>query len=152
LKFIRDKELLEEGNWLNAMESGIYRSWSGYAFELVCLTHIPTIKKALSIGGVISQSVSWRSKNDTEGAQINLLIDRRDHVINLCEIKFSQQTFSISKAYAEQLEQKVRVFKEETKTNKAVWLTMITTYGLVKNEYEARLVQYVLTLDDMFAK
>lgn len=150
IKFIRKGELLDENNWINAMESSIYRAWSGYAFELVCLCHVPQIKSALSIAGMITQASSWRGRHQDKSTQIDLLIDRRDHVINLCEIKFSQHKFTITKAYAAQLEQKLSVFKEETSTTKAVWLTMISTFGLQENEYSNRLVQKSVTMEALF--
>jgi hypothetical protein len=150
LKFIQNGELSDENNWINAMESSTYRAWSGYAFELVCLCHVPQIKSGLSIAGMVTQAASWRGKNRDKSAQIDLLIDRRDHVINLCEIKFSQQKFVITKEYAAQLERKIAIFKEDTATQKAVWLTMLTTFGLHENEYSHRLVQKSLTMDVLF--
>lgn len=150
LKFIRNKQVLDEKNWINAMESPTYRAWSGYAFELVCLCHITQIKQGLSIAGMVTQAASWRGKHRDKSTQIDLLIDRKDHVINLCEIKFSQQKFTINKEYANQLEHKITVFKEETETKKAVWLTMLTTFGLNDNEHARRLVQKSLTMDVLF--
>jgi len=150
LKFIKNAHFTEEGNWLAALESPVYRAWSGYAFEQVCLAHVPQIKKALGISGIHSRSSSWRSKDVTDGAQIDLLIDRKDHVINLCEIKFSVEPFTISKAYAVNLRNKIGTFKTETDTRKAVWLTMITTFGLKKNKYSGSLVQHDLNMDCLF--
>jgi uncharacterized protein len=150
LKFIRNGELLDENNWINAMESSTYRAWSGYAFELVCLCHIQQIKQGLSIAGMVTKAASWRGKNWDKSTQVDLLIDRHDHVINLCEIKFSQQQFTITKEYAAQLERKIAIFKEDTSTKKAVWLTMLTTFGLFENEYSRRLVQKSLTMDVLF--
>jgi len=150
LKFIRKGELLDENNWINAMESSLYRAWSGYAFELVCLCHILQIKQGLSISGMITQAASWRGGNRDKSAQIDLLIDRRDHVINLCEIKFSQYKFTITKEYAAQLEQKMAIFQAETATTKAVWLTMISTFGLQENDYSRRLVQKSVTMEVLF--
>jgi uncharacterized protein len=88
----------------------------------------------------------------TKGAQIDLVIDRRDRVINLCEIKFSINPFTITKEYDKSLKNKLSIFKETTKTRKAVFLTMITTYGLVKNEYSGSIVQNEINMDDLFAK
>jgi uncharacterized protein len=133
------------------MEGPTYRAWSGYAFELVCLCHIAQIKQGLSIAGMVTQAASWRGKQRDKSAQIDLLIDRKDHVINLCEIKFSQQKFTITKEYADKLDHKIAVFKEDTDTKKAVWLTMLTTFGLTDNEHARRLVQKSLTMDVLFA-
>lgn len=150
LKFIKGAAFYEAGNWITAMDSPVYRSWSGYAFELVCLTHVPQIKKALGIGGVFSQSSSWRSTDKIEKAQVDLLIDRRDQAINLCEIKFSTAAFTITKSYAAQLRQKIGIFKSETGTNKAVWLTFISTYGLKDNQHVGGLVQKSLDMSCLF--
>jgi uncharacterized protein len=150
MKFIKNAQLLDKDNWLALTDSPIYKSWSGYAFEQVCLMHVPQIKQALGISGIFSQSSSWRSKEIKNGAQIDLLVDRRDHVINLFEIKFSNEPYTITKSYAEQLRQKIGVFKSETNTRKAVWLAMLTTFGLKKNEHSGSLVQHELTMDSLF--
>ncbi len=151
LKFIKNAQFLDSGNWLALTDSPIYKAWSGYAFEQVCLAHTPQIKQALGISGIFSQSSSWRSKEAENGAQIDLLIDRRDRVINLFEIKFSSETYTITKTYSEQLRQKIGTFKSETNTKKAVWLAMLTTFGLKKNEYSGSLVQHDLNMDCLFS-
>ena len=150
LKFIKNAQFLDTGNWLALTDSPIYKAWSGYAFEQVCLMHTPQIKQALGISGIFSQSSSWRSKNAENGAQIDLLIDRRDRVINLFEIKFSSEPYTITKTYSEQLRQKIAVFKSETNTRKAVWLVLLTTFGLKKNEHSGSLVQHDLNMDCLF--
>lgn len=150
LRFIKDSNPYDQNNWVNAIDSPSYRAWSGYAFEQVCLYHLQQIKEALSIGGVISHSSAWRSKTSQNGAQIDLVIDRRDQVINLCEMKFSIAPFVITKAYANQLQQKISTFRAETETKKAIYLTMITTYGLKGNSYAVNLVQNSLDMEVLF--
>ena len=150
LKFIKNANFEDNVNWLALTDSPIYKAWSGYAFEQVCLMHVPQIKQALGISGIFSQSSSWRSKDAEQGAQIDLLIDRRDRVINLFEIKFSGEPYMITKAYSEQLRQKIGVFKSETATNKAVWLAMITPFGLKQNAYSGSLVQNSLDMNCLF--
>jgi hypothetical protein len=107
----------------------------------------------LGIAGVSTSACTWRSKVDTaktkRGAQIDLVIDRNDQVINLCEMKYSQGPFTIDKASSENLRNKIAAFKNETKTRKAIHLTMITTYGILKNEYSG-MVQSELTGEDLF--
>jgi len=115
----------------------------------VCLAHIPQIKKALGISGVQTVTSSWISRNEQKGAQVDLVIDRRDQVINICEMKFSINKFTIDKKYADELKNKLSVFKAETKTKKALFLTMITSFGLAKNSY-ASFVQNELTMDILF--
>jgi AAA+ ATPase superfamily predicted ATPase len=145
LNFIKDSSPDDEHFWINAHESAAYKAWSGYAFEMICLQHVPQIKSALGISGVQTSVSSWHHPE----AQIDLLIDRKDQVINLCEMKFSIAPFSINKKYAESLRNKISVFKSETKTRKAIYLTLITTFGLEQNKY-AYLAQNSLTMEDLF--
>lgn len=149
LKFIKKSNVLDENSWINGLDSPEQRAWSGYAFEQVCLAHVKEIKQALGISGVQTTTSSWVS-NGSPGAQIDLVIDRRDQVINICEMKFSINQFTINKKYANELREKVRIFKEEVKTRKSVFLTMITTFGLTKNQYSTSLVQNDLTMDVLF--
>jgi uncharacterized protein len=149
LKWIRGSSDLDANTWINQLDSPAQRAWSGYAFEQACLAHIPQIKKALGIAGVQTVTSSWISRNDQQGAQVDLVIDRRDQVINICEMKFSINDFTIDKKYAAELRNKLTVFKQETKTRKALFLTMITSFGLSQNSY-ASLVQNELTMDVLF--
>lgn len=139
-----------QGVWVNLFDSANYRTWSGYAFENVCLLHIGAIKKTFEISGIYSENSAWRSYNKEENAQIDLLIDRKDNVISVCEIKFSNDEYVITKEYAEKLKRKLRVFKTETKTKKSLFLTLISTYGIQKNAYFLGLVQYAFTLEDLY--
>jgi uncharacterized protein len=149
LKWIKKSSSLDENTWISQLDSPAYRAWSGYAFEQACLSHIRQIKQALGIAGVQTVTSSWVSKNDKQGTQIDLVIDRRDQVINICEMKFSMNDFTINKKYAGELRNKVSIFREETQTRKSVFLTMITTYGLIQNEY-ASLVQNDFKMDILF--
>jgi hypothetical protein len=116
----------------------------------LCQTHIPQIKRALGIGGVISYTSGWRSKDAEDGAQIDLLLERNDNVINLCEMKYSTNEFVITKNYDKNLRNKRGVFIDETDTKKAVHLTMITTYGTKHNAYFMSTIQNEVLLDDLF--
>lgn len=151
LRFIKNTSFLETGNWLALTDSLIYKTWCGYAFEQVCLMHVPQIKQALGISGVFTQSAAWRSAESENGTQIDLLIDRRDRIINLFEIKFSAEPYVITKAYAEKLRHKVGTFKSETATTKAVWLAMLTTFGTKQNEYSGSLLQHNLDMNCLFS-
>ena len=150
LRFIKDATLYDENNWLNALDNPKYRAWSGYAFEQVCLSHSPCIKKALGISGIQTMTSSWRSSSSESGAQIDLIIDRRDQIVNLCEIKFSINPYSIDKKYAEILRNKIGVFKQETGTRKSVFLTFIATFGLIPNQYSMGLVQNDFDMSILF--
>lgn len=148
LKFIKDKKSTGEGSWLSRIDSPSWRAWSGYAYENCWLMHIDKLKQGLGIENVYTETSSWF---DTQkGAQIDLVVDRRDQVISLCEVKFSQNPFTISKAYKAELENKVAVFKNVTNTRKTLFFTMITTFGLEKNIHSDGFVQNELTIDDLF--
>jgi len=143
----------DENFWLKAGNSPSGRSWFGYAFEVLCLKHIRKIKEALGIAGVITNESSWiykPSTGDDKGAQIDLIIDRADNCINLCEIKFVNEIFSIDKDYAVQLRSKKNIFIEKTKSKKSVFLTLITPYGAKKNATGLGVVDVELTMDDLF--
>ncbi|MDR1832866.1 MAG: AAA family ATPase [Fusobacteriaceae bacterium] len=149
--------LAEGGNndaafWAKSLSAGSQNAWRGYAFELVCLAHEEQIRKALGIAGVVANTSAWRSNGNGDyapGAQIDLVIDRADHIINLCEIKYALREFAIDKSYAERLEAKIRAFAEETKTRKGLHMTFVTTYGVKRNQY-AYLAQSEVTMQDLF--
>lgn len=150
LKFIQDAHILDENNWSGGVDDPKRRAWSGYAFEQICWAHLLQIKKALGISGVQTASSNWRSNNPEQGAQIDLLIDRRDQVINLCEIKFSINPFTIDKRYEMELRNKIAFFRAETGTRKSIFLTFITTFGLQQNSHSLGLVQNELSLEALF--
>jgi AAA+ ATPase superfamily predicted ATPase len=150
LKFIKESSVLDENSWINGLDNPEQRAWSGYAFEQVCLAHTKEIKQALGISGVQTITSSWISTGEGTGAQVDLVIDRRDQVINICEMKFSINNFTIDKKYADELRNKIGIFRDETKTRKAIFLTMITTFGLNRNDHSTSLVQNDLTMDVLF--
>ncbi len=145
-KFIKSAKYRGEGAWTHFIDNPSHRAWQGYTFEQLCMAHIHQIKKALGISGILSSEASWQN----DKTQIDLLIDRRDQVINLCEMKYSMTEFTINKDYANQLKKKISIFKQNTKTKKAVFLTLITTYGVEKNAYALELVQNEVLLDELF--
>ena len=147
--FIQKNRYRDEHFWTNSLGSGIHRSWSGYAFEMLCLMHIAEIKKALGISGVQSLTSSWRSNSSEEDAQIDLVIDRKDQTVNLCEMKYADRTFVIDKQYDENLRNKLASFREETKTRKSLHLTFVTTYGVKPNAYSGH-IQKEVVLEDLF--
>ena len=140
--------------WLNVSKEPKYRSWAGYAFEAVCMKHVDRIIKSLGIENFAGEIGTWRfipaKKSKERGAQIDLLIDRSDNSINICEIKFSNNMFSIDKSYAKNLINKMKVFEEKTKTKKQVFLTMITTMGIKKNIWSEDLVGSEVVLKNLF--
>lgn len=123
--------------WRNMIDNPRRRSWSGIAFEQVSLLHLSQIKAKLGISGVLTDTGGWffQGNEETPGCQIDMVISRRDKVINICEMKYSTSEFAITKKYAGELQQKVETFREITKTRHALHLTMITPDGLKTNSY-----------------
>ncbi len=151
LKFMENSRASGAGTWLRFSTGQSWRSWSGIAFERICLKHIAQIKKHLGISVIYTEESAWRfAESGKSGAQIDLLIERRDLVIHLCEIKFSETTFVIDKKYAAELENKRQVFLQQTRGRKSVFITMITTYGLRANIYAEQMVQNSITMDALF--
>lgn len=149
-KFIKNTSPIDKNNWINTIDSPKYRAWSGYPYEQICLHHIPQIKQKLGISGVYSEVSSWRRMSSDNGDQIDLVIDRRDQVINLCEVKFSINPYTITKKYASELRNKIGLFKTETSTRKSVFLCMLTTYGILENQHSLGLVQNDIKMDALF--
>ena len=140
--------------WLRKSSGRNYATWCGYAFETLCMKHVPQIKAALGIANVQTQESSWiyRAKTpDDEGAQIDMLIDRADHCTNICEMKFSMHRFKIDKQCASDLERKIRVFRRQTKPSNTVFLTLITSHGLEPNDYAQRLVSSQIQLSQLMS-
>ena len=158
LFYLRFMQRVEEQNhqkndWPGIQKTSSYAAWCGYAFENICMKHTYQVKKALQIGGVHTSVSSWYhpgNKKDS-GAQIDLLIDRADQCINICEIKFSAKPFVIEKKYAEDLQNKLMLFRQATDTKKTLFLTFITTYGLYENDYKVQRVDAEVTMQSLFA-
>lgn len=157
LRYIKDSIGMDDTFWTDTIDSPSHRAWCGYAFEQVCLHHIRQIKRALGIEGVQTNVCAWSQPastdadgKKTEGAQIDLVIDRRDQTINLCEMKFSMNPFEITPSYLEHIIHRRELFRQATGTKKALHLTFITTYGLAKNA-QYGMIQSEVTMDDLFA-
>ena len=152
LKFIERARAVGPGAWHKIAEGQSYNSWSGYAFEAVCQKHVQQIKEALGIGAVYTETSDWRHfpKKGERGSQIDLLLDRKDNCINLCEMKFWSKEFVIDKKYAIELDNKVKVFKEQTNTKKTIFPTMITTYGTKQNIYYTGRIVSEVRMEDLF--
>lgn len=136
-------------SWMNYIRTPGYNVWCGLSFEILCLNHVSHIKRKLGIAGVDSIEYSWRSKNNGQGAQIDLIIDRMDNVMNICEMKYSTSEYVIDKSYAQALKSKLDVFENETHPRKSLHLTMICSNGLKRNEYSS-IALNVITGEDLF--
>ena len=150
-KFVKGNKTNDVKFWSNSIDNPARRTWEGLTFEQLCKDHSRQIKKKLGISGILTSESAWSVPKTDEhnGAQIDMLIDRRDRVISICEIKFSSEEYTITKDYDEKLRNKIGVFRTVTKTKKALQLVMITTYGVQKNMYSNR-IQSEVILDDLF--
>ncbi len=148
LKFIEKSKSHEKGAWALISSGNSWKAWSGYAFENICLKHVHKIKQALQIGSIYSEQSAWYNKE--AGAQIDLVIDRADRCINLCEMKFANVPYEITAKYAKELQHKVLAYRSATKTNKTIFITMVTVYGVKQNEHSAQYVDSFVLLRDLF--
>ena len=161
-KFMHNKGAFLDNHWVKMQTTAEYESWCGHAFEIVCLHHINEIVKALGIDGSINTPCSWSYRPTTKvladdeadedlkhGTQIDLLIDRSDRSISICEMKYCNGEYEISKAYDAHLVHRLKVFKKVTKTTKTLIPTFVTPHGLYNNMY-ARKINRQVTGNDLF--
>ena len=151
LRFVKNSNGRDEHLWSNMIDSPERRTWCGYSFEQLCLHHVQQIKEKLGISGIQSDVCSWSiaANKEHDGAQIDLLIDRRDQVINICEMKYSINEYEITKQYENEMQKRKEMFRSLSKTRKALHLTMVTTYGVKPNLYSG-MIQSEVTINDLF--
>jgi uncharacterized protein len=154
LEFMQKNKQTQHRSWQQFTQTQAFKIWSGYAFENLCLKHTEQIKKALGISGIYSETSSFQHKGDAQqkGIQIDLLLDRNDNVINIFELKYYAEPYTITKKYAEELREKITLFKTITTTKKQVFLNILSIYGLKTNENSLGLVQEALTIEVLFEK
>ena len=157
-RFVEGFNGQDEEWWSHNFQSRSVDAWQGFSFELVCLMHLMQIKQGLGIAGVSTEAASWRyvpSKTaegeKDKGAQIDLLIDRADRVINLCEMKFSAHPYRITDDYEKWLRDRMEIFKNKTKTTKAVMHTFVTTFGVADGMHRS-IVNSEVKMDDLFTE
>lgn len=152
-KFIAANLTKDENWWTHHIESRSILSWMGLTFELICMSHHNQIKMALGVAGMATAVSTWRCQPDdetgTSGAQIDLIIERADRIIHLCELKFSQDQYNLTKEYAEKIRNRGSLFKTKTKTTKSVVNTFVTTFGLGQGKNHS-IVHSEVTMDDLF--
>jgi hypothetical protein len=150
LRFVKDQSSLDSSFWLTNLASQSIISWRGFAFENVCFNHVDQIKAALGISGVKTNQSLWSKRaDDMEGTQIDLLIDRADNVLNMCEVKFYNNLFSVNNKYHGILLNRQELLEKEIPSGKVIHNTLITTYGLKYNEYGS-FFDNVITMKDLF--
>ena len=148
-KYLQGNKTTDPHFWTNYLSDPAHGAWCGYAFERLCMAHIGQIKRRLGISGVITEVYAFRSLQQKGGAQIDLVIDRRDDTINLCECKFTNKPYMLTSNDAADLERKKEVFLRETGTKKSIHMTMITSNGLIQNAYRNE-IQSEIDLNDLF--
>ena len=150
-KFMADGANRHSGAWLSKVASQERRIWNGLSFELVCLEHIGQIKRALGISGIQTEEHAWYRKGDTlrEGAQIDLLVERADHAVNICEMKFADDEFEIKADEDRKIAHRRNAFIEDEDFKGSVFVTMVTPHGVRRNEYWNN-IQSEVILDDLF--
>ncbi len=153
LRFVKRLASGKKLNWINIADSSSVTAWRGYAFENVCFNHINQIKAALGISGVSTNETLWSKKGSEEesGTQIDLIIERKDNIVNMCEIKFYSDEFSVNKDYHFTLVRRKELISKRVSRKTAIHNTLITTYGLKHNEYVGDFI-HVVTLDDLFVQ
>lgn len=151
LKYLQGQSVNDSAFWTNNVASQRVGIWRGIAFEEVCFRHISQIKKALGISGISSEHSAWSVKGDDnkDGAQIDLIINRKDNVVNLCEAKFYNENFAVDKNYHQKLIHRQNIIGELIPRRSVTHNVLITTYGLTYNSYSGDF-QNVITLDDLF--
>lgn len=148
-KYVNGIDTKDSLRWTHLSSTPQVSSWQGFSFELLCLLHLDEIKKALGIDRILNDASAWRSRQPEQNTQIDLVIERADHNINLCEMKFSSGMYAIDKGYEQKLRERMSIFLAETMTRCSTRITMITTYGVLQNKHSGIVNDEVL-LDDLF--
>jgi len=151
LKFVDGQTEMDEAFWMNNVDSQKINSWRGFAFEDLCMRHIDAIKRALQIAGISSSHSAWAVSGDDEqeGTQIDLLILRKDNVVNMCEMKFYSEEFAVRTDYHKKLVHRTNTLLPHLSRKVVIHSTLVTTYGLTYNQYSGDFVN-IITLDDLF--
>lgn len=148
-KYVNGIDTKDSLRWTHLSSTPQVSSWQGFSFELLCLLHLDEIKKALGIDRILNDASAWRSRQPEQNTQIDLVIERADHNINLCEMKFSSGMYAIDKGYEQKLRERMSIFLAETMTRCSTRITMITPYGVLQNKHSGIVNDEVL-LDDLF--
>ncbi len=139
----------ESNYWSTHIGTSEMKTWLGLSFERVCMGHVQQVKQALHIDRISTQFYSWRSRQNTPKAQIDMILDRADGIVNLFEIKYSESDFCLDNEETRKIHNRIDAFRRETMTKKALWPTLLTTYGLRNGVHSSTFVAVVI-LDDLF--
>ncbi|MCQ2252459.1 MAG: ATP-binding protein [Bacteroidales bacterium] len=151
LTFVEGNDTKDQNYWSNSQNHGSITAWKGIAFEEVCFAHIQQIKDALRIGGVTSSESAWNidGSDDHEGAQIDMIIERNDGVVNMCEMKFLKSEFEVSEKYSQKIAERIEILSKKLSQNQYIHSTLVTTSGL-KPGIHSNAFQKVVTMDELF--
>ena len=152
LRFIEKNPQAGAGTWLKLSQLNTYKVWAGYAFESICMKHVPSIKRALGIEAVYTTTYSYAYSADEKGPgiQVDMLLERADGVINLFEVKFHKQAYALTAESAEQLRRRVTLFEQYTSVKDQIITTLVVSGGFRKNKHSTGTVDRVLTAEDLF--
>jgi len=152
LKFVDGQKEMDEAFWMNNVDSPKINSWRGFAFEDLCLRHVDAIKRALQIAGISSSQSAWAVSGDDEqeGTQIDLLILRKDNVVNMCKMKFYSEEFAVRADYHKKIVHRTNILQPHLSRKTVIHSTLVTTFGLTYNQYSGDFTN-VVTLADLFA-
>jgi AAA+ ATPase superfamily predicted ATPase len=149
-RYLQDNKKSDPQFWTHASNTGERNAWSGYAFEQTCLHHLGQIRHALGISGILTYTSSWRSTAAEPNVQIDLVIERADGIVDLCEMKFSHSAYAVTREYDERLRRRRWAFQGETHTTKTLHTALITTFGVAPHSYRGEF-QSEVVMDDLFA-
>jgi len=154
LKYIQGNASARRNTWQNLKTHSGYTAWSGYAYENIALLHIDQLHHALNIDGMHTQVSSWRFYGNDEipGSQIDLIIDRPDDIIHLCEVKFTNKEYILTKEYNTKLRQRTSIFQQASATKKLIVNTLITTYPAIQNQHYRDIIDSEVTMNELFEK
>ena len=148
-RFLKNRVGNDARFWSHSLNQPRTNTWRGLAFERVCMQHVGQIKEALGIAGILADVYAWRAPVKVGGAQIDMVIDRGDRMINVCEMKYTSEDYSFSANEKEKLLRRIEQFRSATNTRKGILPTLVTTFGLTRNANGA-MIANVVTLDDLF--
>ena len=148
-RFLKNRVGNDARFWSHSLNQPRTNTWRGLAFERVCMQHVGQIKEALGIAGILADVYAWRAPVKAGGAQIDMVIDRGDRMINVCEMKYTSEDYSFSANEKEKFLRRIEQFRSATNTRKGILPTLVTTFGLTRNANGA-MIANVVTLDDLF--
>lgn len=144
-QFLKNGQYSDQGAWMHLLTTNTCTTWRGLAFERLCFAHLQQIKHKLGISGILTNTCSYYSNQ----AQVDMVIDRADRAVTVCEMKFSERPYVITKSEWDKIEERLNVVQQHFK-RKTLFFAMVTTNGLAKNKYSINYVQQEITLEDFF--